>query len=186
MHKKIFYYGHKVLREPVTSVEFSKFDKGRQELIDGMLELVRGENEIGLAANQIGARVAIIVINVDVRIDLDLDGKRTNPELSFPLVLFNPVIEEYSETKSIDREGCLSFPKLYLQIERPFSIVLSYDLFGEEKVSKKHQVKGFLARVIQHEVDHLNGVLFIDKVSDTKRFVIKDKLNRIKKRAAKQ
>ncbi len=121
-------------------------DRETQELIDQMFVAMRcGKEGIGLAAPQVGELLRLFVI--------DLGGKKH--------VFINPKIEKASEKESVEEEGCLSFPGVFLSVKRPAKIVASaWDRYG-----KKFKIKadGIFARAIQHEYDHLEGVLFMDK-----------------------
>jgi peptide deformylase len=127
--------------------------KNTQELIKNMIETMYGDNGIGLAAPQIGQNIRIIII-----------GKEATPDKKQDLVLINPVWEKTSRRKVKDREGCLSVPKFFGQVKRYKHInVIAMNQKGEKK---SFEATAFFARVIQHEVDHLDGILFIDKAKD--------------------
>ena len=124
---------------------------------------------VGLAANQVGILKQIITINFE---DKEND-KRAN------YILFNPSIIEYSEEKVIMEEGCLSLPEQYADIERPKQIVLEY--MDENQKSIKKEIDGYEARILQHEIDHLSGKLFVDYLSSLKRNIILKKVKKLKK-----
>lgn len=124
---------------------------------------------VGLAANQVGILKQIITINFE---DKEND-KRANYKL------FNPSIIEYSEEKVIMEEGCLSIPKQFADIERPENITIEYLNEKNEKIKEKKQ--GYEARILQHEIDHLYGRLFIDYLSSLKRNIIIKKVLKLKK-----
>ena len=131
-------------------------------LIDDMAETMYAASGIGLAANQVDKLIRVAVIDLDY-----MQGK------SNLIVLVNPQIIE-KEGEITTEEGCLSFPKIYAPVRRPERVVLSaYDLSGEEKT---YQLSGLFARAAQHELDHLDGVLFIDHLSPANRLAIKDDL----------
>ncbi len=141
----------KNLRTKTADFDFSKFSKKEiSELIKMMRLAMLEEKGIGLAANQIGLNVRVFVTRVN--------GKFYS--------FFNPEIIKSSDETSIEDEGCLSVPKTYGKVERNEKVVLS----AYDKNSKpiKIKAKGVLARVFQHEVDHLNGILFIDKAKDVR------------------
>ena len=123
---------------------------------------------VGLAANQVGILKQIITINFE---DKESD-KRAN------YILFNPSIIEYSEEKVIMEEGCLSLPEQYADIERPKQIVLEYLDENEKKIKK--EIDGYEARILQHEIDHLSGKLFVDYLSSLKRNIIIKKVKKLK------
>ena len=122
---------------------------------------------VGLAANQVGILKQIVTINFE---DKEND-KRAN------YILFNPSIIEYSEDKVLMEEGCLSLPEQYADIERPKQIVLEY-IDENEKMIKK-EIGGYEARILQHEIDHLSGKLFVDYLSSLKRNIIIKKVKKL-------
>ena len=124
---------------------------------------------VGLAANQVGKLKQIVTINFE---DKEND-KRAN------YILFNPSIIEYSDEKVIMEEGCLSLPEQYADIERPKKILLEY-IDENEKMIKK-EIDGYEARILQHEIDHLSGILFVDYLSSLKRNIIIKKVKKLKK-----
>ena len=143
--------GHRVLRKPARRI--SKVDESIRELARDMLKSMYSAKGIGLAAPQVGIDKQILVI------DLDLENP-ANP----PLVLINPEIITSSATLDTYEEGCLSIPEVYLDVIRPSSIKVSFrDEMGRPK---KMNADGLMGRCIQHEIDHLNGVLFVDRVSN--------------------
>ena len=123
---------------------------------------------VGLAANQVGILKQIITINFE---DKEND-KRAN------YILFNPSIIEYSEEKVIMEEGCLSLPEQYADIERPKKIFLEY--IDEDEKHIKKEIDGYEARILQHEIDHLSGILFVDYLSSLKRNIIIKKVKKLK------
>ena len=123
---------------------------------------------VGLAANQVGILKQIITINFE---DKEND-KRAN------YIVFNPSIIEYSEEKVIMEEGCLSLPEQYADIERPKKIFLEYTDENEKNIKK--EIDGYEARILQHEIDHLSGILFVDYLSSLKRNIIIKKVKKLK------
>ena len=123
---------------------------------------------VGLAANQVGVLKQIVTINYE---DKEND-KRAN------YILFNPSIIEYSDDKVIMEEGCLSLPEQYADIERPKQIVLEY--IDENEKTIKKEIDGYEARILQHEIDHLSGILFVDYLSSLKRNIIIKKVKKLK------
>lgn len=118
---------------------------------------------VGLAANQVGVLWRIITF--------------TNPEEQKDQVLINPQIVHLSEEREKDEEGCLSFPDIYDQVERAKKVVVKgWDLEGKEITIEG---EGLLARILQHEIDHLDGILFVDRLSPARRLLIRNKLKRI-------
>ena len=143
--------GDKVLRQEARRI--SKVNEETRDLAKDMLQSMYSAKGIGLAAPQVGIHKQLLVI------DLDLETPTTPP-----LVLINPEITSSSATLDTYEEGCLSIPGVYLNVIRPSAINLSYrDEMGRPK---KMKADGLLARCIQHEMDHLNGVLFVDLVNE--------------------
>ena len=143
--------GNEVLRQPARRI--GKVDDQVRELARDMLRSMYTAKGIGLAALQVGVHQQLLVI------DLDLENAATPP-----LVLINPEISASSASIDTYEEGCLSIPGVYLDVVRPTSIELSYrDEMGRPR---KMKADGLMARCIQHEMDHLNGVLFVDRVTD--------------------
>ena len=146
-----------LLREVSKPVE--RIDSDALKLADDMLETMYDAPGIGLAAIQIGVARRLLVI------DVSKDG-----EEKAPLVVFNPVIVASSDARSSYEEGCLSIPDYYAEVERPAAITVDYiDRSGKQQ---HLQAEGLLATCLQHEIDHLNGVLFIDHISRLKRDMV--------------
>ena len=160
-----------VLRQLSQPVETVNADVRR--LADDMLDTMYDAPGIGLAAIQIGIPRQILVI------DVSKDGEEKQP-----LVFINPKILTTSDELSVYEEGCLSIPDYYAEVERPAEITVEYiDLEGKKLTAK---VDGLLATCLQHEIDHLNGVLFIDHISKLKReMVIRKFTKAAKTRGAK-
>ena len=159
----------------VVSTPVDKVDDDLRALIADMFETVYDAPGIGLAAVQVGVPKRLLVM--DLQEDEDEDGK----PIRVPLVFINPEIVDPSDDHNIYNEGCLSVPDQYAEVERPASCRARWmDLDG-----KKHDepIEGMLATVLQHEMDHLEGVLFIDHLSRLKRDMILRKLAKLKKAA---
>ena len=164
--KKILTEPNKILRQKSLPVE--KVDGELQKLIDDMLETMYAAPGIGLAAIQVGVPKRIIVLDV-----------ASKDEPKNPMCFINPEIIEKSETNSTYEEGCLSVPGQFAEIDRPSKCYLKYlDYYGQPKELK---AEGMLATCIQHEMDHLEGILFIDYLSKLKRSMIVKKLSKQKK-----
>jgi peptide deformylase len=149
---KLHYLGDRALRQPAKRV--TKIDDELRQLARQMLQTMYSSDGIGLAATQVGVNKQLIVI------DLELD----KPEAP-PLVLINPTIKQTSEKCDVAQEGCLSIPNVYLDVKRPESVEIAYkDEYGRPKTLK---ATGLLARCILHEMDHLNGVVFVDRVENS-------------------
>jgi len=150
------------------SLTLEKVDDDLRELMDDMLETMYAAPGIGLAGVQIGILKRLIVI------DVSKDNEKKSP-----LFLINPEIISKSRNTSIYEEGCLSLPGYFAEIERPAECQIEYiDYHGKKKEMK---ASGLLATCIQHEVDHLNGILFIDYLSKLKKDMIIKKLIKNKK-----
>jgi len=177
---EIVKYANPVLRQRARPVE--QFDDELRQLADDMVETMHGADGIGLAAQQIGKTLAICVVDIPEKGDCDEDGNRLHPEVSMPLVLINPSVTTSSEQTSSYEEGCLSFPEITGPVIRPDDVTVDFqDLDGNpQSISAGH----LLARCMQHEIDHLNGVLFIDRMSHVKRVALGGKLKRLKKKTA--
>ena len=155
-----------ILREKSEALD--KVDDHLRKLLDDMLETMYAAPGIGLAAVQVGILKRLIVI------DISKDKEKKNP-----LFLINPQIISQSNNKSTYEEGCLSLPGHFAEIERPAECKVEYlDYNGKEKVIT---AKGLLSTCIQHEIDHLNGLLFIDYLSKLKKDMIVKKLIKHKK-----
>ena len=166
MKRKILIEPDPILRKKCESLE--KVDTGVQNLMQDMLETMYDAPRIGLAAIQIGILKKIIVIDISKK-----------EEEKKPLFLINPQIVHQSSTTSIYEEGCLSIPGQFAEIQRPAECVVKFvDYYGKEQELK---AGGLLATCIQHEVDHLNGILFIDYLSKLKKDMIIKKLVKQKK-----
>ena len=164
--RKIVIEPDPILRKESAPIE--KVDNDLRKLLDDMLETMYAAPGIGLAAVQIGILKRLIVI------DISKDKEKKNP-----LFLINPEIVSKSKNTSIYEEGCLSLPGHFAEIERPAECVLKYvDYHG---IQKEMKAEGLLATCIQHEVDHLNGILFIDYLSKLKKDMIIKKLVKHKK-----
>lgn len=162
--RKIITEPNKLLREISLPVE--NVGKKEQQLMDDMLDTMYAANGIGLAAIQIGVPKNVVVI------DLNKDKKK------IPMFFVNPKITSKSKSLTKYEEGCLSIPNLFAEIKRPSECEIQYlDYFGKEKTLKAN---GLLATCIQHEVDHLKGILFIDYLSKLKKDIILKKLSKQK------
>jgi len=147
----IHHLGEQVLRQPARRL--SKVDHGVRQLCRHMLQTMYSAQGIGLAATQVGVHKQVLVI------DLDPETPSTPPR-----VLINPEITAYGGSVDSREEGCLSIPGVYLNVVRPTVIEVRF----MDELGRKHRLKadGLLSRCIQHEMDHLNGVLFVDRVQD--------------------
>ncbi len=184
---RVTQYDEPILRGKGETVEV--FDVDLKQLADDMVETMYASQGIGLAAQQVDQRKMICVIDIEeaareLEIDLRLDGRTLPIELIMPLVLINPSLCFPSEIESPYEEGCLSFPGIQALIYRSESIGVDYrDLDGG---SHRLECDSLLARVIQHEIDHLNGVLFIDRMGPAILRNIEDDLKALKKNTGVQ
>lgn len=148
---EIHYLGDRVLRQPAKRV--AKVDQSIRQLAQEMLQTMYSADGIGLAAPQVGVNKQVIV----------LDCEPDNPE-NKPLILINPVIKRLGRNLCDFQEGCLSVPGVYMEVTRPEEVEVSYkDENGRPQTLK---ATGLLSRAIQHEMDHLNGVMFVDRVEN--------------------
>ena len=147
---EIYKLGDEVLRK--NSQRISKVDTSIRNLAKDMLQSMYSAKGIGLAAPQIGIHKELLVIDINYE-----------DSAAEPLILINPEITAFGSTLNSYEEGCLSIPGVYLNVFRPSTIKLKFrDEMGRPR---KMKAEGLLARCIQHEMDHLNGVLFVDRVS---------------------
>ena len=170
-------FGDPVLRRKATPV--SDFDEDIATLAADMFETMYAARGIGLAAQQIGRTENVCIIDIPSDSDADIDGLPLNPEINMPLVLINPAIVESGEDASPFEEGCLSFPDILGNVTRPEWIRVRYQ--NVQGVEVEWKAVGLLARAVQHELDHLNGVLFIDHMSQVRRMSLAGRLKRLKK-----
>jgi peptide deformylase len=161
-------YGSPVLRKKAARV--GQFDKHLQEQVDHMLQVMYIAKGIGLAAPQIGKMQQVVVIDLQMEPNNEmvaLDGKLVPLQLVQPLVLVNPFFNPVNEILILGEEGCLSIPNVQGHVNRYLKIFVKY----QDIAGTPHELacERLLARCIQHEVDHLNGILFIDRISKTER-----------------
>ncbi len=160
---RIIKYGNPILRMKARKVD--KIDHRIQKLVDDMILTMQVDGGIGLAAPQVAESLALVVIDHSLIFE---DGE--------PTAYINPVIFA-SEGETVLEEGCLSVPEIREEVKRPEIITLRYqNLEGE---IREERVDGLLSRVLQHEIDHINGVLFIDRISALKKQLLKKELKAI-------
>lgn len=152
-------YPETVLRKKAREIKF--ITPEIKNLIANMKETIATEEGIGLAASQVGVLERVIVLKTEKGLE----------------VFINPKILKKSKEKEVAEEGCLSFPSLWLKIKRPKEVEIRTLNEKEEKLETK--VQGLLARVFQHEIDHLDGILFIDRLSFWQRIKIKKRLKEL-------
>ncbi|HJO95233.1 MAG TPA: peptide deformylase [Victivallales bacterium] len=152
-----------------------------------MLEVMKKNNGIGLAAPQIGINKKIITMNFDAK-SYEMSEIITPGEAllipQMPLTLINPEITSFSNTLVSVEEGCLSVPEIYASVVRSSTVELKATLLNGEFISL--ECGGWLAIVLQHEIDHLNGIIFIDRLTKPELLKIKSKLNKLKKKISKK
>lgn len=160
---EIVKFGHPVLRQKGAKIE--KITPEVRQLIDNMLATMKDAHGVGLAAQQIGQALQLAVIDVrgveDRPSTLHLDGQPADVEAFMPLILINPEVKGINEAVK-GPEGCLSFPEIYADIERPESVDVT--VLTVDGKTLTFRCGGLLSRAVQHETDHLNGVLFIDRM----------------------
>lgn len=158
---KIYVYENSILRTKSTEVD--KVDDDLRLILDRMMKVMEKANGIGLAANQIGIDKRFFV--------LDVEGRK--------LKIINPEILEFGDELIEFEEGCLSIPGVYRNVTRPEKIRVKY--MDENNEVHEELLEGLISRAFQHELDHLDGVLFIDKISPLSRNLIRKKLELMKK-----
>ena len=178
----IYLFGTKILKKTAKPVE--SLDDSTVKLIYDMFETMREANGLGLAATQVGDLRRVITIDISDVTEPSAEGETedtmhpTSPDLPKTLALINPEILSEDGKWSME-EGCLSLPSLRGEVERADKIRIRFHN-AEFKVQEL-LADGLLARVILHELDHLNGILFVDRVSKTKRSLLLPKLRKIRK-----
>jgi peptide deformylase len=157
---------HNSLVEVSTPWEFG-VDGDAEVLEKSMIDFMIESKGIGLAANQIGITKRVFVM-----------GSNNIEGFPSPFALFNPVIKEASSELVLDEEGCLSYPGLYLKVKRPAWVLAEY----QDSKGNTHEIKvdGYISKCFQHELDHLNGVCFVDRVSQMKLQLAMKKLRKNK------
>jgi peptide deformylase len=173
-------YGDPALRAKGQRV--GEINEAIRQLAKNMLETMRSVNGVGLAAQQVGEPLQLTVIDISQVEDrpstMALNGKEVDPQTGMPLVLLNPEIELGPE-KEMGAEGCLSFPEISADVERSaWTKVRSQTLSGE---MIEIEATGLLARALQHEIDHLHGVLFIDRLSSAAKASLSSRLKRLQR-----
>ena len=165
--KKILIVPHLILRQK--AIPLKKITAKDLDISNEMIDLMLKAPGVGLAANQIGILKQIVTVNIP----------NEEKNLNKIYTLFNPNIISYSKKKVLLEEGCLSLPKQYAEIERSEEIKIEYINIKNEKIIEKKN--GFEARVLQHEIDHLHGKLFVDYLSSLKRNILINKVKKLEK-----
>ncbi|HEX3800573.1 MAG TPA: peptide deformylase [Verrucomicrobiae bacterium] len=160
---RVVKYGEPVLRK--RGVRIEKITPAVKQLIADMFETMYDSHGVGLAAQQIGQALQLTVIDVREATErpstLELNGKSADPASLMPLVLINPAVKPVTPPVE-GPEGCLSFPEIYADISRPETVDVT--AMNEKGEQIEFRCGGLLARAVQHELDHLNGILFIDRM----------------------
>ncbi|EDY83963.1 peptide deformylase [Verrucomicrobiia bacterium DG1235] len=176
---QIVQYGEKVLHE--TGKPVTKFDAELAELFENMVDTMYEAEGIGLAAQQVGLPLMFCVVDLngcDPDFDYTLDGAKPPFDLFMPMAIANPKVELIKSKELAYEEGCLSFPEIRGDVERTDWIRCEFqDLQGNPHVI---EANGLLGRCIQHEVDHLNGILFIDRMKKRVLKKIQPQVNQLK------
>jgi peptide deformylase len=170
-------FGHPVLRQKGAAIE--KITPEIKQLIADMFETMKASNGIGLAAQQVGRALQLTVIDVrevakDRPSTLELKGQPADVAKIMPLVLINPEVTPAGEP-AMGGEGCLSFPEIFAEITRPESVDVK--ALNEKGKVIEFRAGGLLARAVQHETDHLNGILFIDRMERKTKEEFRDELD---------
>lgn len=174
-------YGNKILREQCNDVNLA--DKHLNQLIENMWTTMNNVGGCGLAAPQVGKAIKLFIVDTKSSYNDFQPADRLNyfqqDDKGIYEVFINATILDYSETDWMDFEGCLSLPGLSKEVKRPWSITIEYFDKNLEKHTKTFG--GYTARVIQHEYDHTNGILYIDRIESLTKKLIKGKLQKISK-----
>jgi len=160
---RIIKYGNPILRMKAKKIH--QIDDTIRQLAQDMIETMQEEEGIGLAAPQVAESISLLVVDMSL---IDEDGE--------PTAFINPEILE-SEAESVLEEGCLSLPEIREEVKRPDIITVRYQNIDGETIEKR--MEGLLARVLLHEMDHLNGVLLVDRISSLKKKMHNKKLKQI-------
>ncbi len=166
----IYIYGSHVLRERAMEVDIEK-EEGLQTLIEDMYQTMKHADGIGIAAPQVGKSLRIVIVDGE-------DLAEDMPELKgFKRVMINPEITFESKETAEYSEGCLSVPNIHADVVRPRQIKVRY--LNEKYEEVEEEFNGFGCRMVQHELDHLDGHLFTDRVSQIRKKILQSKLNRM-------
>jgi peptide deformylase len=186
MALRISNYNEPILRQ--TGKQIEQFNDELAQLCDEMVETMYKHEGIGLAAQQIGKALMLCVIDVpqsrDQNFNFTLDGKSPPAELIMPMALINPTVELLPSEKTTYEEGCLSFPGINGSVARPDKVRVSFQ--DENGDSHVMECNGLLGRCVQHEVDHLNGILFIDRMDEDSLKMVEGRIKKLKKQTQKQ
>ncbi|MEI6561728.1 MAG: peptide deformylase [Verrucomicrobiota bacterium] len=177
---EIVKYGNPVLRTKGARIE--TITEEVRQLAAAMIETMNEANGVGLAAQQVGHALQLAIVDVagveDRPSVMLVEGQEVNLEDWMPMVLVNPELELGKE-KEFGTEGCLSFPEISADIQRSLVVKVRTRLIDGRDV--EFEARGFFARALQHEVDHLNGILFIDRMNSATKVSLAGKLKRMQK-----
>ncbi len=180
MKLPILQYGDPILRAKGKRIE--KIDERIRELTQNMIETMHAANGVGLAAQQVGEALQLTVLDVSQVEDrpstMKLNAEDVDPKAAMPLVLINPELQLTGETE-LATEACLSFPEITGGIERAKSVIARARTLDGSEI--EIEASGLLGRAIQHEVDHLNGILFIDRMNSATKAALSSRLKRMQK-----
>jgi peptide deformylase len=178
MIREIAIYGSPVLRKKGKPIE--KITDEIRTLAEDMIETMHDAHGVGLAAQQIGEPVQLTVIDVTDAENrpsrMWIDGREVDPKEHMPLILLNPELELGRETE-VGVEGCLSFPEITADIARAERVKVNALTLDGKPIS--FEAEGLLSRAVQHEIDHLNGILFIDRMSSAAKVSLASKLKKL-------
>lgn len=166
--KRIIKYGEKILKKKLNKIDFLEIKEKLPQILTDMYDTLSVVKGIGLSANQIGLDMQLAVINYR-----DKDKNKT-----YDFVLINPHIVSF-EGENIEDEGCLSFPGLFVPVKRYKKVVVM--ALNEKGLPIEIKADGLLSRALQHEIDHLNGITFIDRIPFTRRLKLQPLLLKLKR-----
>ena len=175
MALRVYKYGERVLREKAKPVAAVTDDL--RQLADEMIETMRASKGVGLAAEQIGRTESVCVIDIPEGCEEEED-EIFNAPIRMPLKMFNPEIIAHDGSVR-DKEGCLSFPGVGGSVTRAAEVTCRYH--DENNLPCTITARGFLSRAVQHEIDHLNGILYIDRMTAAERLSFAPKLKKLSK-----
>ena len=185
MPLRVTHYNEPILRKKGKVVE--TFDEELQSLCSQMIETMYAHEGIGLAAQQVSKAVMLCVIEVpqsrDDSYKFTLDGKSPPAELIMPMVLVNPQVELLPSLETEYEEGCLSFPGINGTVKRPDKVRVTFQ--DPHGITHVMECNGLLGRCVQHEVDHLNGILFIDRMEKESLQIVESRIQTLKKQTQK-
>ena len=168
-------YGNEALRKKAIPVVDISNDI--RKLAQSMFETMYASNGVGLAAEQVGRTESICIIDIPKDAE-KVECREKNASIEIPMILINPQIIA-SEGEQRDEEGCLSFPQIGVQVTRAYQVTVSYTTL--EEVRKTVTAYGLLARAVQHELDHLSGILLVDQMNSIQKLSFSGKLKRLQK-----